>query len=439
MEARTVTRELRRFVAVQTLGVEVVDGLDRDATVTVEEEVLSVGTAEGNDLVLHDEAVSRYHLELVRLERGVRVHDLGSTNGTFVAGVQLERGVVQPGSVIEIGASKLALRGGSSAMIELHDTDRLGGLRGRTPIMRRLMARLSRVAPTDVAILLVGESGTGKEVVARSVHEQSRRADGPFVTVDCGALSANLVASELFGHERGAFTGADQRRIGAFERADGGTLFLDEIGELPAELQTFLLGALERRAFRRVGGNADIDVDVRVIAATNRDLRAAVNDGRFRLDLFYRVAVASFDVPALRERVDDIPVLVEHFLAELDALAELDRVAPPDVMRRMRSHPWPGNVRELRNVVEASLAMGEAVSVDDAVVFHASELLSPAILDRLAVLPYRKARAGVVDAFERGYLSRLLDHAGGNVSQAAREATMNRSHLTDMLVRLGLR
>jgi len=441
MEPKTVTRELRRFVAVPTLGVEVLEGANRGASATVDHEVLSVGTANGNDLVLQDEAVSRYHLELVRLERGVRVVDLGSTNGTFVTGVQLERGVVQPGSVLEIGGTKLAIIGGEQTMVELHEADRLGGLLGRTPVMRRLMARLAKVATTDVAVLLVGESGTGKEVIARALHEQSARADGPFVTVDCGALSPHLVASELFGHERGAFTGADRARQGAFELAHGGTLFLDEIGELPADLQSYLLGALERRVVRRVGGETDIPVDVRVVSATNRDMRAEVNAGRFRLDLYYRIAVATFEVPPLRERTDDIPLLVEHFLSEIDPEAELDRIAPPDVLQRLASYPWPGNVRELRNVVEASLAMGEPLRLGDEEMPSASagEVLSDATLDALSELTYRNARGKVVEAFERGYLQRLLERTGGNVSQAAREARMNRSHLTEMLGRLGLR
>ena len=182
-----------------------------------------------------------------------------------------------------------------------------------TPTMRRLMAQVDRVAKANVPVLLVGESGTGKELVARALHEQSPRADKPLVVVDCGALAPGVVASELFGHERGSFTGAERTHVGAFERADGGTLFLDEIGELPPELQPQLLGALERRRFRRVGGKVDISVDVRVVSATNRDLRAEVNAGTFRLDLYYRVGVVEVRIPPLRERPDDLSLLVDHF------------------------------------------------------------------------------------------------------------------------------
>jgi DNA-binding NtrC family response regulator len=442
MQPSTVTHELRRFVTVPTLGVDVIEGPDAGKSVTVDRETLSVGTATGNDLVLGDETVSRYHLELVRSERGVRILDLGSTNGTVVAGVLLERGIVQPGSCIELGASKLQLRGGEETMVELHASDAVGALRGRTPAMRRLMARLLKIANSEVAALLVGETGTGKELIARALHDNSARAAGPFITVDCGSLSPNLVASELFGHDRGAFTGADRERIGAFELASGGTLFLDELGELPKDLQTYLLGALERRVVKRVGGTAEIPVDVRVISATNRDLRAEVNAGNFRLDLYYRLAMATLEVPPLRERADDLPLLIEHFLQQLDPNARLAEIAPPEVMRRLRAYSWPGNVRELRNVVETSLAMGETVNLDDSAAglgVDDADLLSEAALARLAALPYREARALLVEAFEHGYLSDLVERNDGNVSKAAREAAMNRSHLSDLLHRLKLR
>jgi DNA-binding NtrC family response regulator len=438
----TVTREMRRFLTVPTLVVDVLEGPDAGTSVNVDREVATVGSAAGNDLVLRDETVSRYHLELVRLERGVRVVDLGSTNGTFIAGVQLERGVVQPGTVIEIGTSKLRLRGGEEAMVELHGGDALGALRGRTEVMRRLMARVLKIAASEVAVLLVGESGTGKELIARALHEHSRRAGGRFVTMDCGAMAPHLVASELFGHERGAFTGADAQRNGAFELAHGGTLFLDEVGELPADLQSYLLGALERRTFRRVGGRDDIRVDVRVVSATNRDLRAEVNAGNFRLDLYYRLAATALEVPPLRERTADIPMLIEHFIQEHGSAACVGDVAPPEIMHRLAAHRWPGNVRELRNLVAVSLAMGEALELGDdatgALAAH-DPLVSDSAVGRLATLPYRQARTLCVREFERLYLKTLLERSGGNVSNAAREAGMNRSHLSELLHRHRLR
>jgi DNA-binding NtrC family response regulator len=437
---RTVTREQKRFVAVPTLGVDVLEGPDAGTSLTVDCERLSVGSAPGNDLVLGDKTVSRYHLELVQLQRGVQVVDLGSTNGTLIAGVQLERGVVQPGTIIELGASKLRIKAGEQAMVELHGGDRFGGLRGATAAMRRLMARAHKIAATEVPVLLIGESGTGKEVIARALHEHSARTAGPFVTVDCGALSPHLVSSELFGHERGAFTGADQQRRGAFELANGGTIFLDEVGELPADLQTYLLGALERRSFRRVGGAQDIHVDVRVVSATNRDLRAEVNAGGFRLDLYYRLAVTHLEVAPLRERIDDIPLLVEHFIEQHGSAATVEQVLPADTRERLRGYRWPGNVRELRNLVEVSLAMGEALDLGDQLsVDQEGTLLAGPAMARLEQLPYKEARESLLHEFERRFLAALLRRADGNVSRAAREAGMNRSHLNDLLRRHRLR
>jgi DNA-binding NtrC family response regulator len=309
--------------------------------------------------------------------------------------------------------------------------------------MRRLMAQVQKAAQADQSALVIGESGTGKELIARALHDLGPRAPRPFVTVDCGALTPTLVASELFGHEKGAFTGADRQHAGAFERADGGTLFLDEIGELPAALQSNLLGVLERRRFRRLGGRAEIAVNVRVVAATNRDLRADVNAGTFRLDLYYRLAVVVLGVPPLRERTDDVPLLVEHFLREAGHEGPVEKLVSPAAMRALAAHRWPGNVRELRNVIEATVAMGEAP------VLHAAEAQSAAApgggtalddaLAGLLALPYKDARASLLHEFESRYLRALLARAAGNVSRAAREAGMDRSHLTDLIQRHNLK
>ena len=425
---------------VPTLGVDVVEGPDAGRSVTVECESLSVGTAADNALVLSDEAVSRYHLELVRLDRGVRVRDLGSTNGTLIGGVKLERGIVQPGAMLQIGRSKLRLKGGQDAVVELHGADALGELRGRTPVMRRLMADVMKLSGSDVPVLLLGESGTGKELIARALHQHSPRADKPFVIVDCVALVPNLVASELFGHEAGAFTGGDRRRIGAFEHAHGGTLFLDEVGELPLDLQAYLLGVLERRRFRRVGGDRDLDVDVRLVSATNRDLRSEVNSGRFRLDLYYRLAATCIEVPPLRERADDIPMLVAHFIHQLGSSATVDDVVGENMRDRLRTYEWPGNVRELRNMVEVSLALGETLMLGRETAPSAdSPWLSPTAAGRLGSMTYREARTAVIREFERTYFTALLERTDHNVSRAAREADMNRPHLSELLHRLGLR
>ncbi|MFO0686268.1 MAG: sigma 54-interacting transcriptional regulator [Sandaracinus sp.] len=418
-------------VPVRSLRVEVVDGPDRGSSALSRAETLTIGTAEGNDLVLTDRTVSRFHLELARGEDGVEVRDLGSTNGTGFEGARLSRAWVPPGAVLALGHTRVRVDDDARVTVELHEDGSFGGLVGRTAVMRRLMARVRKAAASDVAVLVVGESGTGKELVARALHEESARHAGPLVTVDCGALAPALVASELFGHERGAFTGADAQHVGAFERAHRGTLFLDEIGELSAELQPVLLGALERGRFRRVGGRKDVEVDVRVVAATHRDLRGEVNAGSFRLDLYYRLAVVTLLVPPLRERAEDVPVLVEHFLREAGHEGPVTSAFAPDAMASLAAHRWPGNVRELRNVVEATLAMGEPP------VFETGARVSPG--QPSATASYQDARREVLDAFEREFVRALLARTKGNVSAAAREARMDRTYLIKLIARHGLK
>ena len=446
MRPGTESLELRDFLPVRTLRVDVIEGPDAPRSCSVESERLTVGSAPGNDLVLADRSVSGYHAELVQVIEGVRVTDLGSTNGTKLASVRLERAVVPAGTVLELGRTRLRIADGDPALVELHASDGLGALRGRTPVMRRLMARIEKLAVGQASVLLVGETGTGKELIARALHERGPRAAGPFVVVDCGALVPTLGASELFGHEQGAFTGAHRQHTGAFERASGGTLFLDEVGELPAELQSQLLGVLDRRSLRRVGGSDEIAVDVRVVSATNRDLRAEVNAGSFRPDLYYRLAVVCLDVPPLRDRIGDVPLLVQHFLELCGHTGSVGEVLPPEMMQRLGSHPWPGNVRELRNVIEAALATGEAVEIPahEGAAAGKRPLGSggpprPSVRPGWLALPYAEARAQVLADFQSRYLAGLLDRTKGNVARAAREAGMDRSHLIELLRKHGLR
>jgi len=415
---------------IRTLSVTVLEGPDAGATCQARAEQLSIGTAEGNDLVLTDETVSRYHLELARGRSGVRVTDCGSTNGTLVNGVRLGTGEVTAGATLQIGKTRLGVSDGERLTLELHGGDGLGGLRGRSPVMRRLMAGVRRAALSDVSVLLVGESGTGKELVARALHDLGPRANQPFIAVDCAALSPALVASELFGHERGAFTGAEQQHIGAFERAHGGTLFLDEIGELPTALQANLLGALERRRFRRLGGRTEIAIDVRVVSATNRDLRAEVNSGAFRLDLYYRLAVVTLTLPPLRDRTEDIEVLVEQFLREAGHTGPVSELISAPVMESLAKHHWPGNVRELRNMIEATLAMGEPPALEHHAKATPGDPFTP-----LLGLDYKQARQQILHQFEASYCGAALVNAKGNVSRAARDAQMDRSHLLELLQR----
>jgi DNA-binding NtrC family response regulator len=433
----TATIKMPAAMPVYTVSVVINDGPDRGRRWSGESG--AVGSAKDNDLVLEDETVSGYHVRLQAEKRGIKVSDFGSTNGTFFGDARIEVATVPPGSTLRIGRNTLTLASGEPTTVELHDEDRLGALRGQTRSIRRLMQNVRRVAQSNVAVLLMGESGTGKELVARGIHEASPRKEGPFVTIDCGSLTPTLVASELFGHEQGAFTGAVRTKRGAFEYADGGTLFLDEVGELPPELQTTLLGALERRRFSRVGGREEIAVDVRVVAATNRELRSEVNSGSFRLDLYYRLAVVTLELPPLRERTDDIPLLVEHFLRAERFSGPVESVIPKETMDVLRRHRWPGNVRELRNFVQGTLAMGEPVELrgDEATLEPGADLSG--LLSRLGDLPYGEARSRLLGEFEALYLQRLLDRNEGNVARAARAAEMARSHLNELLRRHKLR
>ncbi len=423
-------------MAVRTVVAVVSSGAGQGARWEGEEGV--IGTAADAALVLGDETVSRYHVRVNATAEGIRLSDLGSTNGTFLGNVRLAQALVPPGTRLRLGNTEVTLGMGLPSTVELHDQDRLGALRGQSQSMRRLMTQVRRVGQSNATVLIVGESGTGKELLARGMHEASPHADKPFVTVDCASITPTLIASELFGHERGAFTGAASLREGAFARANGGTLFFDEVGELPLELQSSLLGALERRRFCRVGGCKELAVDVRVVAATNRDLRRDVNAGLFRLDLYYRLAVVTLEVPPLRERPTDIPLLWEHFVAEESSAGGVTAPILAETLARLVKHSWPGNVRELRNYVIATLAMGEAPPLAAEMATAGVDSLKRALAPLLG-LKYSEARSQLLSRFEQLYLESLLGRAGGNVAHAAREADMARSHLNDLLRRYNLR
>src|SRR5215470_10944431 len=372
---------------VSTLRVEVVDGPDRGKHV-IGGDVVSVGTARDNALAIADFTVSRYHLDVSVRPGGILVTDLGSTNGTYIGAVRIERAFVPPGTLLRLGGTTIRFDDAVRRAVPAPHGGARGELAGMiavSPQMLRLFADVERVAATPTSVLIVGESGTGKERVAEALHARSPRSRSPLVTIDCGALSSNLLASELFGHERGAFTGADRLHKGAFERAEAGTVFLDEIGELPAADQASLLGVLERRRFRRVGGSQEIEVGARVIAATNRDLRAEVNNNRFRHDLYHRLAVVVLRLPPLRERREDILPLVRHFARELGALEPIDQVFGAEQLARWQRHPWPGNVREVRNAVEAALVVGPSPLTGEIAALPPSD-------DIGALPPYKDAR-----------------------------------------------
>jgi transcriptional regulator with GAF, ATPase, and Fis domain len=420
----------------------------------LEGDLLRIGKSAANDLVLDDTTVSRDHCEIVRDEKGYLLRDLGSTNGTLLDGAEIREGYLRPGAVITVGRIELKVHT-YAERIELlpSERDRFGDLVGVDPAMREIFGLLERISATDATLLIGGETGTGKDVLARAVHAHSRRKAAPFIAVDCGALVASLIESELFGHEKGAFTGAVDRRQGAFELAQRGTLFLDEIGELPLELQSKLLRVLETRRIRRVGGSSELSVDLRVIAASNRNLQAEVERGKFRKDLYFRLAVVPVHLPPLRRRRADVPRLARHLLAAI--CAEHGRGAPPleldpPALEALAAHDWPGNVRELRNVLEraALLALGSGQETLAFAPFGLAATASrppPAMTDAGAdpdfdpALTYRETRATWEDDFERRYVTWLLARHGGNVSAAAREASMDRKHLHKLAVKHGIR
>ena len=402
--------------------------------------VLTVGSAADCDLVLTDPTVSRYHLEVRHGTDGLVLVDLGSRNGTFVGAVRVERAVVAPGTRVRLGGSTVVVDDGGAGLAPAPAAAApLPGLIAHAPAMREVAALASRLAAATTSILIEGETGVGKGVVARAIHDGGPRRAAPFVVVDCGSMPATLIASQLFGHDRGAFTGADSRRLGAFERANGGTVFLDELGELPLELQPALLGVLERRQFLRLGGTEPVEVDVRIIAATHRDLRREVNAGTFRADLYFRLAVARLLVPPLRERPADLEPLVLSLAERLGEPPGHNPLAA--VMDTLRAQRWPGNVRELRNVVESALVLG-VPSFDGGADSSAAPPSAPSAAPPVAhdTLPsYRQAKADATAAFERTYLTQLLARAGGNVSAAARLAQMDRPYLIQLLRRHDLK
>jgi transcriptional regulator with GAF, ATPase, and Fis domain len=413
----------------------VIDGPDAGASLRAEVSEVSIGTARGNALVLTDPTVSRHHFSIAATPEGFLLRDLGSSNGTTVAGVRVQRGYVDNGACLRVGRTVLRIDQLDEDICEaLSPEDRFGALLGASSAMRRIFAALPRIAQSDSTVLLEGETGTGKGVLSAAIHEASARAARPFVVLDCTAIAPSLVESELFGHVKGAFTGAASDRAGAFEQASEGTIFIDEIGELPLDMQPKLLRALEERTVKRVGGNQRIKIDARVIAATNRDLRTEVNRGAFRADLYYRLNVVRIHIPPLRERTGDIERLARHFYAELMP----DQSIPDRLLDTFRRQTWPGNVRELRAAVERAILFddpalmalsGEPAQADEPV---AEQGFDPRV-------PFRVAKQRAADRWEERYVRELFTHAKGNVSEASRIARMDRSHLRTLLRKFGIR
>jgi len=423
----------------------VVSGQARGRRVVVRDRV-RVGKSADNELVLPDDTVSRHHCEIVRTEKGIVVRDLDSTNHTKVGRTRVREATIDDGTTLTVGNVEVVLRSEPGrAHVLPSEASRFGDVLGPSLAMRSIFGVLERIAPTDASVLIEGETGTGKDILARSIHANSPRKDEPFVVVDCGAISYNLIESELFGHERGAFTGAVSARQGAFEVAGDGTIFLDEVGELPLDVQPKLLRVLEAGEFGRVGGNRVARARARILAATKRNLKEEVGRGKFREDLYFRLSVVPITVPPLRTRREDIPALIEHFL---DQARKRDPAASGIALSRetissLTAHDWPGNVRELRNVLDRAIYMATASDEAELRVVDLPVTASPGgmkgAIDFDPGKSYREVRASFEADFERRYVSWLLDRHQGNISAAAREARMDRKHLYDLARKHGLR
>ncbi|WNG53984.1 sigma 54-dependent Fis family transcriptional regulator [Archangium gephyra] len=425
--------ESRATLKLRKCRIQVSAGPDDGRSLVSDKERLRCGAHPTNDLVLaEDRTASRHHFEIINTERGWLLVDLNSTNGTFLDGRRIERAYLSAGAQIRAGSSTLTFAPiDEEVTVEPDREGELCGLVGQSVKMRQVFALIKKIAPMDVSVIIGGETGTGKELVAQAIHELSGRKKGPLVVLDCGAIPPNLIESELFGHEKGSFTGAMAARPGAFERAHGGTIFLDELGELRLDLQPKLLRVLENREVRRVGGNDTLEVDCRVIAATNRDLPKEIAAGNFREDLFFRLSVINLQLPPLRERREDIPLILKRGLADPEVMARHGRKRiSPEALSLLMAYGWPGNVRELMNVLSHVLAFSDGEEV-------LPEHLPPRVRgqQREGPLPFNEhltfkdAKEQLLENFEREYVTSVLTRCEGNLSRAARESGLHRKSI----------
>ncbi len=452
VDDKAKTRELRKAKLV------VVEGPDKGKDFEVSKTKTYVGRSSVNDIPLSDNSVSGTHFEIRAEEDGFLLRDVGSTNGTVLGGCRIKEVYLSANATFRAGNSTFKLVPSKEVVeIPLSPDEHFQGVIGRSVAMREVFATLEKVAPSELTSLIEGDTGTGKERIARAIHDASRRSKKPYVVLDCSSIPKDLMESYVFGHEKGAFTGAVSQHKGAFEQANGGTLFMDEIGELDISLQPKLLRVLENREFKRVGGTQTIRSDVRVIAATNRDIREMVNEGTFREDLYFRLSVITIHLPPLAARRDDIPLLVDTFVD--DVLEKRPDMTKPrltaDAMDMLMTHGWPGNVRELRNVVERAVNLCSDNKIDRSDLHLSGSLTSPASAvvqsvafaddpDRTRIdvdltIGYKEAKQKILDKFEYDYLERLMEEFDGNISQASKHAGLTRYHLRELLKKHDLR
>jgi len=465
--ARATVRRLRKAKLV------VLDGPAKGAEVEITKSRCTGGRSIINDLVIGDKSISGTHFEIVVRDDGYRLRDLNSRNGTYIGDLKIREVFLQPGVKFRAGQTMVQFKPTNDIVeIPLSKQDRFDKVVGGSAIMREIFASLEKISPSDLTCLITGETGTGKELIARGVHNASKRKNKPFVVLDCGSIPRDLIESTLFGHEKGAFTGAVGQQVGCFEQANGGTIFLDEIGELDISLQPKLLRVLEQREIKRVGGDRTIKVDVRVLAATNRNLRQEVNNGNFREDLYFRLSVVNCELPPLRDRREDIPTIANHFLRDVIARRGTNMSFSQDAMASMLANSWAGNVRELRNVVERAGALSDGPVITRQDLTFGPGGLSPMAAHDLALagvnaaqaaaaevsgvelpntgparfdpsllkpgLAFKSTKQLVVDAFETAYLGALLQRNEGNITRSAQEAGLTRYHLRELLKRHNL-
>ncbi|PRQ04534.1 Transcriptional regulatory protein ZraR [Enhygromyxa salina] len=446
-----------RHTQLRRVMLRVTAGPDQGAQIQVARPRITVGRSAVNDLVLTDTSVSGTHLQITLGDkRGIVLRDLESTNGTLLQGLRVREAYIEPGATISLGKTDILFLSADEIEVPLSGQDHFGALWGASPAMREVFAILEKVAPTDMSVMIGGQTGTGKELVARALHDESSRAEAPFVVLDCGSLPRELAEAAILGHKKGSFTGAIGDRPGAFEEADGGTLFLDEVGELPLDLQPKLLRVLDRREVQRIGESQVRKVNVRVVAATHRDLRQMVGQGQFREDLYFRLSVMTVDLPPLRDRADDILLLANKFLEDFARVHGRAPQLNDDAKAILLDEPWPGNVRQLKNAIERAAHLSHNLVIEPADLHLGRREGRPAakkfgsedeaaasqtdgeLPEEIYAMPFKEAKSVIVDDFERAYFKRLLAKTDNNLSRASAEAGITRYYLRELLKRLGM-
>ena len=426
-EQRTLQIDLPiRDIGFNTFEMKVVRGPDKGKSRFFKKRNVIVGTDKSADLVLSDPTVSHRHFSIAFDGVGLKIKDLDSRNGTIIGNLRVLEAYLTENSIITAGDTRIRLLFRKERVkIPVVEGFRFGNMVGRSFLMREVFARMKRAADSDITVLLVGESGTGKELAASALHELGGRRDRPFVVFDSTAVAKELAESELFGHVRGAFTGATSDRTGAVRKADKGTLFLDEIGDLPMELQSMLLRLIEHREVKPVGTDRYIKVDTRIIAATNRNLKEMVQKGTFREDLYFRLAVLQIEMPPLRNRMEDLPLIVDSLLEEISQRYKtpVSKLSKED-LDLLGTYSWPGNIRELKNHLEAMVIMGEQLFKPNQ--NNAFSQAGNGGFQSLESLPYRRAKETLIRSFDEYYFTRLLEKTNGNITKAAEIAGVHR-------------